>query len=259
MTEKRHISEPGKPSAPVSTTAAGAAAGTAAAVERSPEAELTYRLIFERSPVGMFRTTADGKFLDCNQACWRMFGYATREEMISRPTTDQYFDVADRQRLLEKIRRERALKNLEVRLRRKDGSPIWVLENVLLVEDRAGMPEIFEGTMVDITEMKLTEEKLQIDKAYMEQLFDNSPEAIATLGRDVRIRRVNREFNRIFGYTTQEAVGRNIDDMIVPIDRLIEGRRLSEAIAAGETVNVETIRCRKDGTFVDVSILGTTV
>ena len=259
MTEKRHISEQGKPSALGEKTAAGAAMAAAAVAVRAPETEPTYRLIFERSPVGMFRTTADGKFLDCNEACWRMFGYASREEMIARPTTVHYFDVADRDRLLEQIRSERALKNLEVRLRRKDGSPFWVLENVLLVEDRPGMPEVFEGTMIDITEMKLTEEKLQIEKAYMEQLFDNSPEAIATLGRDFRIRRVNREFNRIFGYTTQEAVGRNIDDMIVPIDRLIEGRRLSEAMAAGETVNVETIRCRKDGTFVDVSILGTTV
>src|SRR2546423_11551647 len=172
MSEKRHIREQSTPSAPLSKAGAGAAAAAAAPVaERSSEAEPTYRLIFERSPVGMFRTTADGKFLDCNESCWRLFGYASREEMIVRPTTDHYFDLADRQRLLERIRRERALKNLEVRLRRKDGSPVWVLENVLLVEDRSGMPGIFEGMMIDITEMKFTEEKLQIRKAYLDQLF----------------------------------------------------------------------------------------
>src|SRR5438105_14250285 len=112
MTEKRHISEQGKPSALGEKTAAGAAMAAAAVAVRAPETEPTYRLIFERSPVGMFRTTADGKFLDCNEACWRMFGYSSREEMITCPITFEYFCMANRDRLLGQNHNESYLKYL---------------------------------------------------------------------------------------------------------------------------------------------------
>jgi len=114
------------------------------------------------------------------------------------------------------------------------------------------------GSAAAVAERQETQEA-QVTKAHWEQLFENSPEAIATLDRNFRIQRVNREFVRIFGYPADEVLGRDIEDLITPIDRRNEGRKLSEILAAGGTINVETIRRRKDGTFVEVSILGSPV
>ena len=59
-------------------------------------AEERYRLLFERSLAGVIRTTLDGRILECNLACARIFGYATCEELIASPITDRYFSPGDR-------------------------------------------------------------------------------------------------------------------------------------------------------------------
>ena len=59
-------------------------------------AEQRYRQLFERSLAGVIRTTLDGRILECNLACARIFGYATCEELIASPINDRYFNPEDR-------------------------------------------------------------------------------------------------------------------------------------------------------------------
>jgi PAS domain S-box-containing protein len=94
---------------------------------------------------------------------------------------------------------------------------------------------------------------LELQKAFLEQLVECAPEAVSIVDR-YTILRINSEFTRVFGFTPQEAVGRRIDDLIVPPDRSAETRWIGERLAAGEKVLLETKRCRKDGSLVDVVI-----
>jgi PAS domain S-box-containing protein len=96
---------------------------------------------------------------------------------------------------------------------------------------------------------------LEVQKANLENLIENLPEAIALLDEDDRVVRINREFTRVFGYTPDEAVARPINDLIVPLQLIEEGVKFYRAITDGCTVDAETIRRRKDGSLVSVSIL----
>jgi PAS domain S-box-containing protein len=107
----------------------------------------------------------------------------------------------------------------------------------------------------EIEERRGAEQELRLQKANIEHLIDNAPEAIALLSHDHRVVRVNREFTRVFDYTFDEAVGRPINDLIVPTALIAEGSHFSQIINGGGTIDVETFRRRKDGALVPVSIL----
>ncbi len=97
---------------------------------------------------------------------------------------------------------------------------------------------------------------LQVEVAHHEQLFQHSPQAVVLLDNDDTVQRVNTQFTAIFGYEAAEAVDRKINDLIVPEHLKGEGSRLTTEVASGQTVRATTVRCRKDGSLLDVSILG---
>lgn len=107
--------------------------------------------------------------------------------------------------------------------------------------------------------LPLIEESPDVQKAYLEHLIENAPEAISILDAQYRITRINGEFTRLFGYTPEESLGSVVNELLVPAERMAESKRMVEALAKGEKVSLETQRRRKDGSLVDVSILGTSV
>ena len=131
--------------------------------------ERRYRHLFERNLAGVYRNSLDGRILDCNDACARIFGYKSREDLLAQGAFDVYFDPALRQTLLERLKKEGAITNLEVRLRRSDGTPVWVLENMTLINDEDGNATCLEGTLFDITDRKIAEQKIEYH-AYHDEL-----------------------------------------------------------------------------------------
>ncbi len=96
------------------------------------------------------------------------------------------------------------------------------------------------------------------EKAYMEQLFHEAPEAMVQIINE-KIIRVNPEFTRLFGYTEEEVLGKEIDKLLPSKDQLTEANNISKKINEGETVHAESIRFHKNGRPINVSILGTPV
>ena len=111
----------------------------------------------------------------------------------------------------------------------------------------------------EITERKKAENQFQIEKAYLEQLFNSAPEAIVLLNNEHKVIRINNEFTKMFGYTPEEAAGRSVDNLLAPGEKHQEAHGLTRRIMAGETISLETVRYRKDMTPVHVSILGTPI
>ena len=109
--------------------------------------------------------------------------------------------------------------------------------------------------MLDITSLKQTERNLAIQKAYLEQLVESAPEAIAFVDTQNVVLRINREFTRIFGYDAAESVGRNLDDLVVPEEKKEEGKWLDDEAERGAITSIETVRRRKDGSRIEVSLL----
>jgi diguanylate cyclase (GGDEF)-like protein/PAS domain S-box-containing protein len=127
----------------------------AAAVAAS---ERRYRLLFERNLAGLYRTTVDGKILDCNSAFARILGYPSREEVLKVTALDLYSDPGDRESFVARLKQQRVLVNFELCLRRRDGSPVWVLANESLMEETEG-ETVMDGSLIDITDRKRAEQQ----------------------------------------------------------------------------------------------------
>jgi len=126
-----------------------------------------YRRLFERNLAGVYRATLDGRLLECNESCARIFGFSSPAEAANYSIAQLYFDPTERAFLLEQLQREGALSNLELRLRRRDGAPVWVLANVTLVRGGCGQPAVIEGTLVDVTDRRRAEERvLRLNRLY---------------------------------------------------------------------------------------------
>jgi PAS domain-containing protein len=93
----------------------------AAERERAEEAlsrgEERYRLLFERNPGGVYRSTVDGRLLDCNEAFAHIYGYPNREAILARSAHALFADPADRAVLIARLYEQGALLNIEVRFK----------------------------------------------------------------------------------------------------------------------------------------------
>jgi two-component system, cell cycle sensor histidine kinase and response regulator CckA len=124
------------------------------------QSETRYRSLFERNKASVFRTTVEGRFLDCNQAFEQMFGYE-RKELLTLPAHVIYLGgKAEREARRAEFQGRPEETDKEMRYRRKDGSPVWVIQNVIFLKQEDGS-EVAEGIVVDITERHLLEDKLR--------------------------------------------------------------------------------------------------
>src|SRR5438552_13565568 len=123
-------------------------------------AEQAYRAMFEQSLTGVSTTRmSDGTVLVCNDALARMFGYDTPAEFLAVKARDNWWDPAERDRMLAALREARVLRNYEVHMRRKDNSPMWLLCNITLREGANG-EELLENFAIDVSDRKALEQQL---------------------------------------------------------------------------------------------------
>lgn len=95
--------------------------------------EERYRLLFDQNVAGVFRTTLDGRILDCNDAFVRSLGYDSREELLARQAWELYHQRSDREHFLRLLQQNRAVMQMRLPLRRKDGSPLLGVVNASLL------------------------------------------------------------------------------------------------------------------------------
>ena len=115
--------------------------------------ERRYRLLFERNVAGVAIASLDGRLLDCNDGWAHILGYELRDELLGRHASEFYFNPAERQPLVDELFGKQVLYSRELRLRRKDGTPVWVLFNAAALYFDHGTP-IVQATMIDISERK---------------------------------------------------------------------------------------------------------
>ncbi len=119
--------------------------------------EERYRTLFENNLAGVFRVSRDGTLLDCNEAYARLYGF-TRDEILRERQWRPWPSAEAREERLRRLE-QGPLTNTETEMRRKDGSPIWVLENVDLRTTAEG-EDVIEGTVLDLTDRRALEQQL---------------------------------------------------------------------------------------------------
>ena len=147
--------------------------------------EERYRRLFERNLAGVYRATLDGRILDANEACARIFGFSSKEEILSEPIRTLYPSDADRATFLRLLTEQGSLANYESELRKRDGRPVWVLENASRTEGRNG-ESFIEGTLIDITERKKAERDILKAKEAAEMANRAKSEFLANMSHEIR-------------------------------------------------------------------------
>jgi PAS domain S-box-containing protein len=131
------------------------------AIEHLRESENKYRALFEGVPVGLYRTSPEGKILDLNPTMVQMLGFENKESVLGRPADDFCLNPKDRDRSAALMAKDRVLRNYEFQVKRIDGKVIWVQDNAHAVVDSKGRVLHYEGSLIDITRQKQEDKEIQ--------------------------------------------------------------------------------------------------
>jgi diguanylate cyclase (GGDEF)-like protein/PAS domain S-box-containing protein len=144
------------------------------------ESEERYHSLFDRIMDGIYRSTHAGRFVDINPAMVRMFGYASKEEMLNVDIKNELYFTPDERgsHVLDTGKEE-----IEIyRMRRKDGSAIWVEDHGTYVHDEQGRVIYHEGMLRDITERKRAEDSLETAHRELQQSLEREQHLARTDG-----------------------------------------------------------------------------
>ena len=193
----------------------------------------------------------DGIIKTWNPGAERLFGY-TAEEVIGKPITllipiDRHDEEPD---ILSRIQRGECIDHYETVRRRKDGSLIEISVTVSPIKNAEGRIIGASKIARDITERRRTEQLTR----RLASIVDSSDDAIVSKDLDGIIKTWNPGAERLFGYTAEEVIGKPIT-LLIPIDRHDEEPDILSRIQRGERIDhYETVRRRKDGSLVEISL-----
>ncbi len=169
------------------------------------ESEQELRTILDDLQDTYYRTNAEGRIVRASRSVKKLLGYEP-EEVVGLLLADLYVDPAERGRFLTQMQTGGGhIVGGESRLRRKDGSEVWVMTNAHFVRDAAGNVIGVEGTTRDNSDRRYAEQELRLAA----KVFESSGEAIMITDAAGLIISVNQAFSRVTGYAADEAVGRN--------------------------------------------------
>ncbi len=211
------------------------------------EAERRYRELFDNIQEGLFFSTPEGRFVEVNDALVAMLGYSSREELLQVDIPTQvYFSPEQRQLHAQAMEKDGHLRNFEATLRRKNGSPIYVLINAFGMYDNLGRLLQIRGLMLDVTGLHTYQSELQRERDFSGKILSNTQSLILVADTAGLISYANRRWYEA-GFEQRELLGRPLLELAAP------GyvRPLSDALQAilrgGQVDNLELQITRGNG------------
>ncbi len=219
------------------------------------ESEERYRTLQENLPLGVFRTTPDDRHISVNPAYARMFGYDSVEDLLQKNVTEYYYDKNRRAELIRLLEEDGSFENQEIEMLRRDGSRFWITSNVRAARDTSGRILHLDGVVEDITRRRLVEEALRESEQRYRDLVEKSGIAIAIDDQKGRVTYCNKQFAKLFGFTSDEIRSQSHDSLVHPEDQAKVTRihRLHMRGERGHT-RYEFRGVRKDGKVLHLEV-----
>jgi diguanylate cyclase (GGDEF)-like protein/PAS domain S-box-containing protein len=218
------------------------------------KSEERYRTLFDGMMDGIYRSTHAGKFVDVNPAMVKMFGYSSREDLLAVDIKkDLYFAPEERgSHILDTGQEE-----IDVyRMRRKDGSEIWVEDHGYYVHNEQGDILYHEGMLRDITGRKQAEEELRESESQLRILFEQMAVGVARIQtRTGKFVQINQKYCDIVGYSHEEMESLDFQSITHPHDLQVDlgnMERLKSGVIRDFTMEKRYIH--KNGSIVWVAL-----
>jgi len=185
--------------------------------EALKESEENYRTLLNNISVGVFRNTADtkGRVVQGNRALAEILGFDSIQELYEHSVSDFYLNPDDRKGFLSELSKTGQVKNMEMRLKKKDNTPIWAYISATAEYDESGNIKWLDGFIDDITENKLISEKLLESEKKYRELVESAKSIIMRWNTEGTITFINKFALELFGYAEQDIIGRNVIGAII--------------------------------------------
>jgi PAS domain S-box-containing protein len=217
--------------------------------------EEKYRNLFERVRHGLFISTKEGRFLDCNLALLEMLGYSNKEEFLRiEISEDLYVKPEDRIHFQESVEKKGFVKDLEVEFKKKGGEKLTVLLTAHAKKDEDGRITGYEGLNIDVSDWKRMERELREANEFLMNLIESSVDGIIVTDMKGDILIFNKGAEDMLGYKAEEVVGKmNIRSIYPPgvADEVMAKMRSPDDGGTGKISSFPIIHRRKDGELID--------
>jgi PAS domain S-box-containing protein len=217
------------------------------AEEALHESEAIYRNLVENMPDGVYKSTHEGKFVEANSAMVTMLGYNSKEELFAIDIKKElYFDPSDRESLTqEEMRAELGV----FRLRRKDGSALWVEDHGWFTHDEKGKTIYHEGVIRDVSDRVRAENALRESGENFKAIANYAASWEAWFNPDGNLIWMNSFSEQLTGFTAEEyiAAGDFYSMAIAEEDIDLVRERFQQALLGASGDNLEVRIRRKDG------------
>ena len=208
------------------------------------ESEERYRSLFEQSPLGIYRTTPDGRILVANPALLQMLGYASLDELRSLNLEETGFQPTYPRHLFKAaIERVGEVRDFETIWTTKDGRRAYLRHTARQIRDADGKSLYYEGIVEDVTAQRRGEEERRRLVAAVEQ----ASETMVITDTEGRIEYANPAFERTSGYTREEAIGNELNMLRTGEHDDAYYARLWQTITHSENWHGRFVNRRKDG------------
>jgi len=219
------------------------------------ESEEKYRNLFERVRHGLFISSKEGKFLDCNQAMWGLLGYRDKEEFLKIDIAkDLYVNPEDRKTFQGLVEELGFVKDFEADWKKKNGERITVLITADAKKNEEGTVVGYEGINIDISDRKRMERELKEANDFLMNMIQSSVDGIIVTDMKGDILIFNKGAENLLGYETEEVVGKmNIRSIYQPgvAKEVMDKLRSRDFGGVGKLTSFPILHRRKDGELVE--------
>ncbi|MEN8121554.1 MAG: PAS domain S-box protein, partial [Bacteroidota bacterium] len=167
------------------------------------KSEEKYRGLFNGIPIGMYRTQPNGQIIDTNPALVKMFGYPNRESLLAINAKDLYVDKEKRNKELTLLTNSETFINRPLDLYRYDGTIISVINSARRIKDTNGKLLYIEGSLVDVTKQKKTEQALIESEKNYRSLTESIKDVVIQLSPEGKVLYVSPTISNFLAYEAQ--------------------------------------------------------